>query len=94
MRAGQVSNVDSRLARIVAALTLGHRVIVESSEPIDDLAQAVWCRLPRSVRCRTTVATWAFGNGNRFDLVALPKLAGVAVEATDLIVRLEEAPRC
>ena len=30
------------------------------------------------------MATWAFANGNRFDLVALPRLAGVALDASYL----------
>ena len=67
---------DPRLAPIVTALTQGRRVVVQSSEPIDGLARSVWRALPRSVRRRATVATWAFDNANHFDLVALPKLAG------------------
>ena len=49
--------------------------------------------------CRVTsgaarsVATWAFDNANHFDLVALPKLAGVALDASDLILALEHAGR-
>ena len=49
--------------------------------------------LPRSVRRRATVATWAFDNANHFDLVGLPKLAGVALNASDLILALEPASR-
>ena len=71
---------DPRLAPIVSALTQGRRVVVQSSEPIDGLARSVWRVLPRSVRRRATVATWAFDNANQFDLVGLPKLAGVALQ--------------
>ena len=39
-------------------------------------------RLPDRVRRRASVATWAFGNGNRFDLVALPRLAGVELDSS------------
>ena len=71
----------------------GRRVVVQSAEPIDGLARDVWRTLPRSVRRRATVATWAFDNANRFDLVALPKLAGVALDASDLVLALEHAGR-
>jgi hypothetical protein len=84
---------DSRLAPIVAALTQRRRVVVQSNEPIDGLAQGIWCALPRYVRHRATVATWAFDNANQFDLVALPKLAGVALDASALIFALEYAGR-
>ena len=40
-----------------------------------------------------SVATWAFDNANHFDLVALPKLAGVALNPSDLILALEHAGR-
>jgi hypothetical protein len=86
-------NVDERLAAIVAALTQGRRVVVQSSEPIDELARGVWRALPFRVRRRVTVATWAFDNANHFDLVALPKLAGVALRPSDLILALEHAGR-
>ena len=36
------------------------------------------------VRRRVSVATWAFDNANHFDLVALPKLAGVALRSFGL----------
>lgn len=82
---------DSRLAPIVEALMQRRRAVVQSHEPIDELARSVWCALPRSVRHRATVATWAFDNTNGFDLVALPKLAGVAVDDSALILALEYA---
>ena len=45
------------------------------------------------VRRRASVATWAFDNANQFDLVGLPKLAGVALNPSDLILALEHAGR-
>jgi hypothetical protein len=66
---------DPRAASIAAALARGRRVALEASAPIDTLARQVWALLPDRVRRRTSVATWAFANGNRFDLVALPRLA-------------------
>jgi hypothetical protein len=88
-----VSEYDPRLALIVSALTQGRRAVVQSSEPIESLARSVWCTLPRAVRRRATVATWVFDNANQFDLVGLPKLAGVALNASDLILALEPAGR-
>ena len=82
---------DERFAAIVAALVQGRRVAVQSAEPIDALARAVWQVLPMRVRLRATVATWAFDNANRFDLVALPKLAGITREASDVILVREDA---
>jgi hypothetical protein len=76
---------------VVLALTRGRRVVVQSSEPIDALARSVWSFLPGTVRRRATVATWAFDNDNHFDLVAMPKLAGVALDASDLILGFEHA---
>jgi hypothetical protein len=87
------SDDDQRLAQIVSALTQGRRAVVQSTEPIDGLARSVWGVLPRSVRRRATVATWAFDNANHFDLVGLPKLAGVTLNASDLILALEHADR-
>ncbi|HMB05603.1 MAG TPA: hypothetical protein VKP69_17945 [Isosphaeraceae bacterium] len=75
---------DGRAARIAAALARGKRVAIESAGPIDALARQVWRALPGRVRDRASVATWAFGNGNRFDLVALPRLAGVERDASYL----------
>jgi hypothetical protein len=73
---------DPRAPRIAAALGRGRRVALEAPGPIDDLARQVWRLLPGRVRARASVATWAFGNGNRFDLLALPRLAGVALDAS------------
>ena len=71
---------DPRTRRIVEALARGKRVALESAGPIDGLAREVWLALPDPIRRRTSVATWAFGNANRFDLVALPRLAGVTLD--------------
>lgn len=71
---------DPRAARIARELARGRRVAFESSEPIDRLAREVWHALPPSSRRRASVATWAFGNANRFDLVALPRLAGIELD--------------
>jgi hypothetical protein len=84
---------DPRLASIVSALSKRRRVLVQSNEPVVGLARNVWRALPRSVRRRATVATWAFDNLNHFDLVALPKLAGVARDASALILALDHACR-
>jgi hypothetical protein len=78
-----------RLAAVVAALAEGRRVAVQSAGPIDAMARAVWRALPFRVRRRASVATWAFDNANRFDLVALPKLAGVAREPSDLVLAMQ-----
>jgi hypothetical protein len=92
-RATPALDSDPRVGPIVSALTQGRRAVVQASEPIDGLARSVWCMLPRSVRRRATVATWAFDNANHFDLVGLPKLAGVEFNATDLILALEPVSR-
>jgi hypothetical protein len=82
---------DDRARRIAAALVRGRRVALESSGPIDELARAVWRALPDRTRRRTSVATWAFANGNRFDLVALPRLAGVAFDPSYISIEELEA---
>jgi hypothetical protein len=71
-----------RAARLAQALARGQRLALAAPEPIDALARQVWRALPLDVRARASVATWAFGNGNRFDLVALPRLAGVPLDAS------------
>jgi hypothetical protein len=85
---------DERLAPIVAALAGGRRVAVQSAGPIDALARDVWRSLPFRVRRRASVATWAFDNANRFDLVALPKLAGVARGPSDLVLASQPVGKC
>jgi predicted nucleic acid-binding protein len=83
---GPISPVDERFEPIVTAIAQGRRVAVQSAEPIDALARGVWRALPMRVRLRASVATWAFDNANRFDLVALPKLTAIGRETTDLIL--------
>jgi len=77
---------QDRVTQAVAALSRGRQVIVQSAEPIDTLARDVWSILPRRIRRRASVATWAFDNANQFDLVALPKLAGVTRDNSALIL--------
>ncbi|HZW31586.1 MAG TPA: hypothetical protein VFF52_12815 [Isosphaeraceae bacterium] len=84
-------HADERSAPIIAALVQGRQVVVQSPEPIDELARDVWRTLPMRVRLRATVATWAFDNANRFDLVALPKLAGLTRASSDWILIPEDA---
>jgi hypothetical protein len=102
--AGRLRVWPTRLARarpaenphvraIVTAITERRRVIVQSSAPIDNLARAVWSQLPRRARMRASVATWAFDIANGFDLVALPKLTGLVLDPSDLILALEPAGR-
>ena len=55
---------------------------IESEGPIDDLARAVWFALPLRRRARLSLATWTYANGNRHDLAALPRLAGVALDSS------------
>jgi hypothetical protein len=73
---------DPRAAAIAETLRRGRRVALESPAPIDDLARDVWRALPRRVRGRASVATWACGNGLRFDLFATPRLAGLTLDAS------------
>jgi hypothetical protein len=73
-------------ASIVTALSQKRRVLVQSSTPIGALAREVWSRLPGRVRRRASVATWAFDTGNDFDLVALPKLKGIVLDTSDVML--------
>ena len=84
--------LDPRGRRVVAALKGRRRVALEAPGPIDDLARAVWAHLPVGVRRRASVATWAFSNENRFDLVAFPRLAGIALEPIYLAPASLDAP--
>lgn len=81
------------------ALAVAHRlrhrrpVAFEAPGPIGGLARAAWGLLPLRVRRRASLATWAFGNANRFSLVAVPRRA--LVESDPAYVdpaRLEERP--
>jgi hypothetical protein len=75
---------DDHVQRIAESLIQGHRVAVESPKPITELATAVWSALPMAVRAHASVATWAFANGNRFDLLALPKLKRTELDTSYL----------
>jgi hypothetical protein len=92
-RDGSTFDEDERVEPIVTALAQGRRVVVQSAEPIDSLARQVWRVLPRRVRRRSSVATWAYDNANHFDLVALPKLGAAVLDTSDLLFVLERAPR-
>ena len=76
---------DPRVAPIVEALSRNRRVVVSTPEPADELVRSVWGELPGRVRRRTRVATWAFSNANAFDLVALPRLGGLALDGSELV---------
>jgi len=73
---------NPQAARIAEALARGRRVALEAPGPIDDLARVVWLALPLRRRARLSLATWTFALGNRHDLAALPRLAGVALDRT------------
>ncbi len=83
---------DPRVAAIVAAMRQGRRVIVVSPTPIDDLAQAAWQRLPAWLRCKASVATWAYGTANHFDLTALPRLLEGASSPDNLVIAATGEP--
>lgn len=91
-RAGKAPT-DPRVKRIVTAIKLKQRVVIPSAEPIDDLAQAVWRVLPGWARRRASVATWAFGNDNRFDLVAVPRLGTLIPDPAELILEPQSIER-
>ncbi len=71
---------DPKVRWIAGTLAHGRRIALESAEPVGDLARRVWQSLPPGRRRRLSVATLAFGNENRFDLLALPRMAGVALD--------------
>lgn len=78
--------IDEHRHAIVGALKRGRLVAVQSAAPIDTLARDVWRALPIRIRLRASVATWAFDNGNGFDLVAMPRLPRDIRETSDLVV--------
>ncbi len=89
-RLASVTPVPDPQARAIAnAIAERRRVIVQSSTPIEALARSVWSQLPQRARMRSSFATWAFDIGNGFDLVALPKLTGLIVGPTDLVLAPE-----
>lgn len=66
---------DPRARTIAERLRQRQPVAFEAPAPIGDLAREIWNLLPLRIRCRTSLATWAFSNANRFDLVAVPRRA-------------------
>ncbi|WP_165230684.1 hypothetical protein [Aquisphaera insulae] len=86
------TNQTDRAISIAARIRRGERVSVRSSEPIDDLARAVWNLLPGRVRRRASMATWAFSEEKLFDLMAMPLLPGSPGEP-DLLIPTETARR-
>jgi hypothetical protein len=66
---------EHQIQEIVKAIKRGQKVVIDSAEPIEELARAIWRRLPGRVRRRASVASWAFCNANQFDLVAIPPVA-------------------
>ena len=77
---------------IVKALRKRRRVALESPVPIDELARNVWIALPVRIRARSSLATWAFGNANRFDLFGTPRRAGILLDSTYLDVTPPDSP--
>jgi hypothetical protein len=82
---------DEDAAAVASLLARGRGVAIESDGPIDALARNVWARLPARLRQRASVATWTFGNGNRFDLFAAPRLAGVELDARYVVASTRSA---
>ena len=74
---------------IVAAINRRQRVVLLSARPVDELASAVWRKLPGRTRRRASLATWAFSTANGFDLVAVPRLAGIAPDPAVLLLEPE-----
>ena len=93
IRSGDSPDTSTQLKGIVSAIKQRRRVIVQSSTPIEALARSVWKYLPWRTRMRAAVATWAFDISNGFDLVALPKLNGLTLGPSDVIIPLEPADR-
>ncbi len=71
---------EPRSHRIAEAVARGRRVALQTDGPIDALARQVWGALPVSARKRATLATWAFGNDLRFDLVAVPRATRLTLD--------------
>ena len=60
------------IKKIVEEIKQGQKIVIDSADPIEDLAHVIWQRLPGRIRRRASVASWAFCNANQFDLVAIP----------------------
>ncbi|HEU5116813.1 MAG TPA: hypothetical protein VFT74_09080, partial [Isosphaeraceae bacterium] len=92
--ASRQADLDSRAGRVARVLSRGRRVAVVADRPIDDLAQAVWGALSVRQKGQKTLATWAFGVGNGFDLVGLPERPNLVMpEGYVGEADLEERPR-
>jgi len=85
-RGREATAPDPRADSIAAALSRKRRVVVQSEGPADELLRATWRRLPGRARRATKAATWAFGNANGFDFVALPRLGGLKLDGTELVL--------
>ncbi len=72
--------LDSLREPLTAALVLGRKVALESSEPITLLARAVWGMDP-AIPWRVSFATLAGSTAIPFDLVALPRLSSADLTA-------------
>jgi hypothetical protein len=77
---------DDRVGPIVDALSRNRRAVVQSTTPADALLRSVWRRLPGRARRRTRAASWAFGNANNFDFLALPRLGGLTLDGSELVL--------
>ncbi|MEW4567929.1 hypothetical protein AB1L88_08690 [Tautonia sp. JC769] len=77
---------DDRIDPIVEAIGRGRRVLIEAEAPIDRLAARVWRALPKRLRHRRSLATWAYTDSGRFDLIGLPRLTGIDVSDRHLLV--------
>ncbi|WZO98353.1 hypothetical protein EP7_005414 [Isosphaeraceae bacterium EP7] len=98
--AGDATTADADALWVARWLAWGRRVVLESSTPIEPLARRAWASLPARTRKRKSLATLAFSNAGRFDLLAVPKLAGVTLDPSYLVMepgqvglRLEPPPR-
>lgn len=90
-RGDPTEDLDPRIGPIVEALARRRRAIVQTAAPADDLVRSVWRRLSGGTRRRTSVATWAFGDANRFDFLATPRIGGLALDGSELVLPLDAA---
>lgn len=58
------------------------KVACVSDKPIDGMVQSIWPHLPRRVRRRAWVATWAYSASISFDLVGMPRPVGQSLDAS------------
>jgi hypothetical protein len=80
-------DADEELSRRIAeAMCRGRGAVVRSAGPIDLLARRVWARLPGRVRRGASVATWAYGNENRFALLGTPRILGGDRDGGTLVI--------